>query len=383
MGRLAPSGNMEEDMRKKGVAFGAGALFLAALLFAGMKTGDLLHLEGPAQKAGIEAADVQDTQTEESVELRAELTKEDLQELQEQKEACWEDYFSLTTEYTGIYSQPDYDAEQLTAASEQTRVLVTGNDDGWCAVTSGTVSGYIPEQALLSKEKAWEYLETYGIAAYESLPEAVDGEKKQRLARQSVNELIAQGRKDEEEREKKKQQQEEQQLAYEERLDRMFGGEEAQERPVPYQKEETAPAADEEAVDPWTDAAQPADEYGEDADGIQVVSYALQFVGNPYVYGGTSLTDGCDCSGFVQSVYRRFSIELPRTSREQATVGTRVDFYDLQPGDLLFYINDGTTIGHVAMYIGGGRIVQAYDEEHGIVISEWNYRMPCLAKRVL
>lgn len=370
-------------MKKKGAAFGAGSIFLLALFLAGMKTEPVLHLEPSAQKAGIEATDVQETK-EEPVELRVELTKEDLQELSEQKEACWEDYFSLTTEYTGIYSQPDYDAQPLAVVSEKTRVFVTGNDAGWCKITSGTVAGYVPQAALLSKEEAWEYLENYGIAAYESLPEAVDEKEKKQLAEQSVNDLIAQGRRDEEEREEKKRQQEEEELAYEERLDRMFGDTKADERPVPYQREQTD--AEEEASLPSPEipeSVQPAEEAGLDAEGLDVVSYALQFVGNPYVYGGTSLTDGCDCSGFVQSVYRKFSITLPRTSREQATVGTRVEFYDLKPGDLLFYINDGTTIGHVAMYIGGGRIVQAYDEEHGIVISEWNYRMPCLAKRIL
>ena len=87
--------------------------------------------------------------------------------------------------------------------------------------------------------------------------------------------------------------------------------------------------------------------------GSAVASYATQFVGNPYVYGGTSLTNGADCSGFVQSVYANFGVSLPRTSYEQMTVGTEVSYSEAQPGDLICYG------GHVAIYLGNGQIVHA------------------------
>ena len=98
--------------------------------------------------------------------------------------------------------------------------------------------------------------------------------------------------------------------------------------------------------------------------GSSVVDYATQFVGNPYVWGGTSLTGGADCSGFVQSVYANFGVSLPRTSYEQQNAGTEVSYADAQPGDLICYG------GHVAIYMGNGRIVHASNSVDGIKISD-------------
>lgn len=98
--------------------------------------------------------------------------------------------------------------------------------------------------------------------------------------------------------------------------------------------------------------------------GSSVVDYATQFVGNPYVWGGTSLTNGADCSGFVQSVYANFGIDLPRTSYEQQNAGTEVSYEDAQPGDLICYG------GHVAIYMGDGKIVHASNSTDGIKISD-------------
>lgn len=103
--------------------------------------------------------------------------------------------------------------------------------------------------------------------------------------------------------------------------------------------------------------------------GQAIANYAVQFVGNPYVYGGTSLTNGADCSGFVQSVYKHFGYSLPRTAASQAGAGTKVSVDSLQPGDLLFYHN----YGHVAIYIGGGQVVHASNKKSGIKISNYNY----------
>ena len=113
-----------------------------------------------------------------------------------------------------------------------------------------------------------------------------------------------------------------------------------------------------------------------------IVAYAKQFVGNPYVYGGTSLTSGCDCSGFTQSVFKYFGISLPRTSKAQATVGTQISTSELQPGDLVFYASNGS-IYHVAIYIGNGQIIHAMDEQNGIVISTLNYSRVYCAVSVL
>ena len=111
----------------------------------------------------------------------------------------------------------------------------------------------------------------------------------------------------------------------------------------------------------------------------EIVTYALQFVGNPYVYGGTSLTNGADCSGFVLSVMANFGVSLPRTAASQSTVGTPVSLDSIQPGDLLFYQGSGG-IGHVTMYIGNGQVVHASNPSTGITVSSINYRTPCCAR---
>ncbi len=116
--------------------------------------------------------------------------------------------------------------------------------------------------------------------------------------------------------------------------------------------------------------------------GVDLVNFALQFVGNPYVWGGTSLTDGADCSGFVQSVYAAFGYSLPRTADVQAECGVEVSLSDLQPGDLLFYWN-GYEIGHVAIYAGDGIVVHASNSRDGIKTSPFNYRTPCKACRII
>ena len=112
--------------------------------------------------------------------------------------------------------------------------------------------------------------------------------------------------------------------------------------------------------------------------GSSVVDFATQFVGNPYVWGGTSLTDGADCSGFVQSVYANFGVSLPRTSYEQQNAGTEVSYADAQPGDLICYG------GHVAIYMGDGKIVHASNAKDGFKISnDATYRTIISVRRLV
>ncbi len=108
----------------------------------------------------------------------------------------------------------------------------------------------------------------------------------------------------------------------------------------------------------------------------RVVNYAMQFLGNPYVWGGTSLTKGADCSGFTMSVMKNFGISLPHYSGDQAKRGTRIKSSQMRPGDLIFYGNSRGKINHVAMYIGNGQIIHAASRRSGIKISSWNYRTP-------
>lgn len=115
--------------------------------------------------------------------------------------------------------------------------------------------------------------------------------------------------------------------------------------------------------------------------GNVIVNFAMRFVGNPYVWGGNSLTDGCDCSGFTQQIYAHFGVDLPRHSGNQATVGSEVSVTELQPGDLLFF-NRGNRIGHVAMYAGNGMIVHAKGSQYGIVMEKLK-ETPAVCRRYL
>jgi cell wall-associated NlpC family hydrolase len=109
-----------------------------------------------------------------------------------------------------------------------------------------------------------------------------------------------------------------------------------------------------------------------------IVAYAKQFLGNPYVYGGTSLTNGTDCSGFTQGVFAHFGITTGRSSRDQAANGRTISVSSAQPGDLLFY-SSGNYINHVAIYIGNGQIIHAASKKSGICIAAYDYRTPCKA----
>lgn len=114
-----------------------------------------------------------------------------------------------------------------------------------------------------------------------------------------------------------------------------------------------------------------------DSAGQAVINFACQFIGNPYVWGGTSLTDGADCSGFVQSVYANFGIALPRTTYDMVNVGYAVSYEQAMPGDIVLYD------GHVGLYMGDGNIVNAMNEADGIGICSATYAPIVTIRRVL
>ena len=128
-----------------------------------------------------------------------------------------------------------------------------------------------------------------------------------------------------------------------------------------------------------SDDSENEDESDEDVTtlGQQICDYACQFVGNPYVYGGTSLTNGTDCSGFTQSVYAHFGISIPRDSFSQRSCGVAVAYEDAQPGDIICYA------GHVALYLGNGEIVHASTESTGITYGYATYRTILAVRRVI
>jgi len=124
--------------------------------------------------------------------------------------------------------------------------------------------------------------------------------------------------------------------------------------------------------------------YGEGVTDVRVsiCEFAKQYVGNRYVWGGTSLTKGADCSGFTLAVYQNFGVSLPHSSRAQANCGTKISVSEVKPGDLIFYGN-GRNINHVVMYIGNGQVVHASNARNGIMISDMYYRTPVSAARII
>lgn len=144
--------------------------------------------------------------------------------------------------------------------------------------------------------------------------------------------------------------------------------------------EEAKKKAEEEARKKAEEEAKKAEEEAKKAEEQRlakrqaVVDFALQFEGNPYVYGGTSLTNGADCSGFVMSVFANFGYSLPRVAADQCAASTRKDISQLEPGDMVFYGNG--YIDHVALYIGDGKIIHASGAATGIKISNYDYQQP-------
>lgn len=124
--------------------------------------------------------------------------------------------------------------------------------------------------------------------------------------------------------------------------------------------------------------------YGDGVSDVRasVVSYALQFVGNRYVWGGTSLENGVDCSGFTMRILGKYGISLPHSSKAQPSYGTKISASEAQPGDLFFY-GSGRSISHVAIYIGNGQIVHASNKRDGIKVSNAFYRSPICVARYL
>ncbi len=115
----------------------------------------------------------------------------------------------------------------------------------------------------------------------------------------------------------------------------------------------------------------------ENTNGQAIVDYACQFIGNPYVWGGTSLTNGADCSGFVQSVFAHFGISLPRTSGEMRSSGKAVSYEEIMPGDIVCYD------GHVGIYMGEGQIVNAINSNRGIGVLSATYSSILTIRRMV
>lgn len=242
---------------------------------------------------------------------------------------------TVTTETLNVRAEADADSECLTMIPGGESYSVIGQADGWTEVkVDDETAGYVSSDYV-----EISYNTVKAISVEEA--EAARAAEEEELRRQQE--------------EQQKQQEEEQQ---------------ATEAPTEASTETPTEAPSEDPVP------------SSGSTGVDLANYALQFVGNPYVYGGTSLTNGADCSGFTLSVYAHFGISLPHSATAQSYYGTEVSLSELEPGDLLFYGTDGD-IGHVGIYTGGGMIVHASTEATGIKTSVYNYRTPIKAVRLL
>ena len=229
--------------------------------------------------------------------------------------------FANVTSFLYVRSEPTKESEYVGKLYPGYAAKITGPVGEWTAVESGDVTGYVKTEYILTGAEAQTYAENLVTEAQqegkeEAFTYAVSRKSEEAQMTQEVQENV--------------------------------------------QQTETTEVS-----------AQPA------SNGQAIVDYACQFIGNPYVWGGTSLTDGADCSGFVQSVFAHFGISLPRTTYDQINAGVEVSYDQAMPGDLICYD------GHIGIYIGNGQIVNAQNPEQGIGISPATYTTILSVRRIV
>ena len=231
--------------------------------------------------------------------------------------------FANVTSFLYVRSEPTKESEYVGKLYPVYAAKITGPVGEWTAVESGDVTGYVKTEYILTGAEAQMYAENLvteaqqeGKEEAEAFTYAVSRKSEEAQMTQEVQENV--------------------------------------------QQTETTEVS-----------AQPA------SNGQVIVDYACQFIGNPYVWGGTSLTDGADCSGFVQSVFAHFGISLPRTTYDQINAGVEVSYDQAMPGDLICYD------GHIGIYIGNGQIVNAQNPEQGIGISPATYTTILSVRRIV
>ena len=231
--------------------------------------------------------------------------------------------FANVTSFLYVRSEPTKESEYVGKLYPGYAAKITGPVGEWTAVESGDVTGYVKTEYILTGAEAQTYAENLvteaqqeGKEEAEAFTYAVSRKSEEAQMTQEVQENV--------------------------------------------QQTETTEVS-----------AQPA------SNGQAIVDYACQFIGNPYVWGGTSLTDGADCSGFVQSVFAHFGISLPRTTYDQINAGVEVSYDQAMPGDLICYD------GHIGIYIGNGQIDNAQNPEQGIGISPATYTTILSVRRIV
>jgi cell wall-associated NlpC family hydrolase len=317
----------------------------------------------------------------------AEVTDEkEVQSILEEIETYNNLAFAQVSSYVNIRRKASEDSDIVGKLYNNCAATIISKENGWYQIKSGSVSGYIKAEFLVTGDKAQSIAKSVGtrIATVNTTTLKV---RKDASLDSEVISLIPMGDDYKVAEEKDgwvKIYVDNDSLGYvssdfvtlQTQFEEAVSIEEEQQR---IKEEDTAGSGSGNNGSSSSDEGSYHDS-GTSALGSRIASYAVQFQGNPYVWGGTSLTRGADCSGFTQSVFAHFGIYISRTSRTQATGGTRISFDNLRPGDLIFYARNGV-IDHVAIYIGSGRVISASSPSTGIRITRYNYRQPVRAVR--
>lgn len=229
------------------------------------------------------------------------------------------------------------------------------------------------------EEKKQQY-DNYSVVLAKAKQEAATYTAKIKQETDKIKKLEEEERKRKEEEERKRKEEEERQRKEEEERQRLMAeqsGDSSQDTSSDSSDGDSSSQGDNSSQEDSGQKETPAPSSSGGGKGQDIANYACKFIGNPYVAGGTSLTNGADCSGFVMSVYQAFGISLPRSSYAQAGVGTGVSYSEAQPGDIIYYG------GHVGIYIGNGQIVHASTERTGIKITSATYRSIITVRRVV
>lgn len=299
--------------------------------------------------------------------LETKLTTEEYIELAEQAQGAAWGYTNIgianvESGNLNVRECPSTDSKMVGKMPKNSACEILDTVDGWAHIKSGEVEGYVSLDYLLTgpdaKLKANEIVRTVVLVNTDGL-----NVRDEPNIESAVLTQVPQG----------------EELEYEDTLEGWIK--------VSIDGEEAYVSSEYVTVTDKLDTAITMTEllYGAGVSDVRVelVEYAKQFIGNPYVWGGTSLTKGADCSGFVLSVFKKFGVSLPHYSGAQANSGTKISAGDLQPGDLVFYGNSRGTINHVAIYIGNGQVVHASSPKTGIRISNYKYRTPIKYVRIL
>lgn len=269
-----------------------------------------------------------------------------------------------------LREQPDLNSKTLTLLAEGADYLITGEEGNFYHVTVDTdLEGYVSKDYVTTEIQFKE-----AVSLEEEKTQAQEEAQRREDANQAIQAL---------ETAKKAQASTTQQQNPIIQANPEKGDDITVEAPVfekPEEQTTEAPTQSNQSSGSNGPGSQSSETSSEVAEATRnaVVAYAKQFLGNPYVYGGTSLTNGADCSGFTMSVFSHFGISTGRSSRDQANKGKTVDISKIQPGDLLFYAS-GDYINHVGIYIGGGQIIHSSNPSTGICLAPYNYRTPCKA----